>query len=41
MGGGWLIYIRVWVEGQCVGGGTGGGFYVIVSCLFVLFSIGV
>ena len=26
---------------QGVGGGTGGGFYIIVSCLFVLLSIGV
>ena len=24
-----------------VGGGTGGGFCLIVSCLFVLFSFGV
>ena len=24
---------------QSVGGGTGGGFYLIVSCLFVLLSI--
>ena len=26
---------------QGVGGGTGGGFYLIVSCLFVLLSFGV
>ena len=35
MDGGWLIHIRVWV------GGAGGGFYLIVSCLFVLLSFGV
>ena len=26
---------------QGVGGATGGGFYLVVSCLFVLFCIGV
>ena len=26
---------------QGVGGGTGGGFYLVVSCLFLLLSFGV
>ena len=36
MGGGGVVDSH-----QGMGGGTGGGFYLIVSCLFVLLSIGV
>ena len=34
---GGLIYIRVWVGGQGVGGGTGGGYHLIVFFLVLLY----
>ena len=35
IGGGWLIYIRVWVGG----GGAGGGCHLIVFVFFLYFCI--